>query len=346
MRLKTYTAASAEDAIAQITRELGDDALVVSTEAHGDLVRVVAAVESPPDAPEPAFEPAPVEEIEEIARRERPAFGAARPGPQETDPIERVLAYHNVPPMLRRRVTDGPAMGRRAGAPSVGAALGKRLAGLYRFVSLARRGNDAPLVVLGPPAAGKTLVVAKLAAQAALEGRAVRLVTCDRSSAGGMPALAAFAGILDVPLDIAETPEDLARFARGRRAGELLIVDTAAANPFSEPELAAAARFVIATKGDAVLALPAGLDPIESVEIAEAFAKSGATTIVPTRLDCARRMGGLLAAAAAGTYAFAEASFSPSPADSLESLDAERFARILVASAEAIRREAQTEAVS
>ncbi|MCM0021317.1 MAG: hypothetical protein NBV67_15105 [Tagaea sp.] len=346
MRLKTYTAASAEDAIAQIRRELGDDALVVSTEGHGDLVRVVAALEHGPDVPEPAFEPAPVEELEEIVRREQPAFGAARPGPPETDPLDRVLAYHNVPPMLRRRVTDGPAMGRRTGSPSVSAALGKRLAGLFRFAPLTRRTNETPLVIVGPPAAGKTLVVAKLAAQIALEGRAVRLVTCDRNSAGGVPALAAFAGILDVPFDVAETPDDLARFARGRRERETLIVDTAAANPFSPPDLAAAAKFVIASRGEAVLALPAGLDPIESVEIAEAFAKTGATTIVPTRLDCARRMGGLLAAAAAGTYAFAEASFSPSPADSLETLDAERFARILVASAEAIRREAQSEAVS
>jgi flagellar biosynthesis protein FlhF len=346
MRLKTYTAASAEAAIAQIRRELGDDALVVSTEAHGDLVRVVAAVESGPDTPEPAFEPAPVEEIEEIARREQPAFGAARPGPPDTDPIDRVLAYHNVPPMLRRRVTDGPAMGRRAGSPSVSAALAKRLAVLYRFAPLARRSNEAPLVVVGPPASGKTLVVAKIAAQATLDGRAVRLVTCDRNSAGGVPALAAFAGILDVPFDVAETPDDLARFARGRRGSELLIVDTAAANPFVESEIAAAARLVAAARGEALLALPAGLDPIESVEVAEAFSKSGATTLVPTRMDCARRMGGLLAAAAAGTYAFAEASFSPSPADSLEALDAERFARILVASAEAIRREAQTEAVS
>ena len=81
MRLKTYTAASAEDAIAQIRRELGDDALVVSTEGHGDLVRVVAALEHGPDMPEPAFEPAPVEELEEIVRREQPTFGAARPGP-------------------------------------------------------------------------------------------------------------------------------------------------------------------------------------------------------------------------------------------------------------------------
>ncbi|MFN8758133.1 MAG: hypothetical protein ACK5XA_04950 [Tagaea sp.] len=346
MRLKTYTAASAEDAIARIRAELGDDALVVSTEAHGDMVRVVAAMESGPDAPEPAFEPAPVEELEEIVRRDAPAFGAARPRPPETDPIERILAYHNVPPMLRRRVTDGPSIGRRSASSSVGAALAKRLAGLYRFAPIARPDNDVPVVVVGPPAAGKTLVVAKLAAQAALEGRRVRLVSSDRDSAGGVPALAAFAGILDVPFDVAETAEDLARFAAAAGRETLLVVDTAAANPFSKSEITAAARMVVAARGRTVLALPAGLDPIESVEVAEAFAKAGATTIVPTRLDCSRRRGGLLAAAAAGTYAFAEASFSPSPADSLEPLDAERFARILVASAEAIRRESQTEAVS
>ncbi len=347
MRLKSYTAATAEDAIAQIRRELGDDALVVSTETQGDLVRVVAALEAAPDAPEPAYEPRDVAELEdEFEAPQGPAFGRAKPQPPEADPIDQILAYHNVPPMLRRRVLDGPSLGRRAGIPSVGAALAKRLAGLYRFDPLMRRTSGAPLVIVGPPASGKTLVAAKIATQAVLDGEPVRLITCDRNSAGGVPALASFANILGIEFDIAEAPEDLARFVRASRNDALLIIDTAAANPFSQAEIAATARFVVASGGEALLAMPAGLDPIESVEIGESFAKTGATRLVPTRLDAARRMGGLLAAAASGTYSFAEAAVSPSPADALEPLDAERFARILVASANAIRREAQTEAVS
>jgi len=56
-------------------------------------------------------------------------------------------------------------------------------------------------------------------------------------------------------------------------------------------------------------------------------------------------MGGLLAAAAAGTYAFAEVSASASPADALEPLDAGRLARILVTAATS-RAARNTEAVS
>jgi flagellar biosynthesis protein FlhF len=67
---------------------------------------------------------------------------------------------------------------------------------------------------------------------------------------------------------------------------------------------------------------------------------------VATRLDIARRMGGLLAAAADGTYAFAEVSVSCSPADGLESVDANRFARILVAAAAQARAARNPEAVS
>ena len=46
-----------------------------------------------------------------------------------------------------------------------------------------------------------------------------------------------------------------------------------------------------------VLVMPAGVDPMESMETAEAFADAGAIYLLATRLDAARRFGGVLAAA-------------------------------------------------
>jgi flagellar biosynthesis protein FlhF len=160
-----------------------------------------------------------------------------------------------------------------------------------------------------------------------------------------VPALSAFAQILGVPFDVADRPEDLQRFALGKLRGTLLLVDTAAVDPRDPAGIAALARLAVAVGGEPVLTLPAGLDPNESADIAEAFARAGCTRLVATRLDVARRMGGLLAAAAAGTYALAEVSASASPADALEPLDAERFARILVTAA-GPRAARNTEAVS
>jgi len=55
-----------------------------------------------------------------------------------------------------------------------------------------------------------------------------------------------------------------------------------------------------------VLVLPAGLDAEESAELARAFHALGARHMVATRLDIARRLGGVVAAAAEG-LALAEA---------------------------------------
>lgn len=62
--------------------------------------------------------------------------------------------------------------------------------------------------------------------------------------------------------------------------------------------------------------LPAGLDVSEATELAHAFASLGAKLLVATRMDLARRIGGILAAAAAG-LALAEAGIGPGAADGL-----------------------------
>jgi flagellar biosynthesis protein FlhF len=76
--------------------------------------------------------------------------------------------------------------------------------------------------------------------------------------------------------------------------------------------------------------LPAGGDADEAVEIATACAAMGVRQLVGTRVDAARRFGGLLAAADAGALAFSEISVSPYVSDGLIRLDALALARLLM----------------
>ena len=62
--------------------------------------------------------------------------------------------------------------------------------------------------------------------------------------------------------------------------------------------------------------IPAGADPGEAAEAAAALAEGGARLLVATRLDVARRLGSILAAAEAG-LALAEAGIGPGAADGL-----------------------------
>ena len=66
-----------------------------------------------------------------------------------------------------------------------------------------------------------------------------------------------------------------------------------------------------------MLVLPAGGDPAEAADLAEAFAGVGASRLLATRLDTARRLGAILAAADAAPLASATAVASPHVADGL-----------------------------
>ena len=77
------------------------------------------------------------------------------------------------------------------------------------------------------------------------------------------------------------------------------------------------------------LVLPAGLDATEAAEIAAAHRQTAATLLVANRLDGARRLGGILAAAAAG-LAMVEAGIGPGAADGLVPLTPEFLAHRLM----------------
>ena len=72
--------------------------------------------------------------------------------------------------------------------------------------------------------------------------------------------------------------------------------------------------------------LPAGLDAEEAAETARAFHLLGCRHLLPTRLDAARRLGGVLAAAAAADLMLTEAGTGQDVAAGLARLDAEWLA--------------------
>jgi flagellar biosynthesis protein FlhF len=337
MRLKAYTAATIAEAMQQIRDELGDDAAIVSTETAEGSVRVVAAV----DPAEPAAPAAPaVRPVPTGAARtpDRPAMWPFRPAPPEPPPpngarsngpaaLARALDHHGVPAALAKGLLDGAVA--EAGPA---AALAERMKAVFRFANLADRSETSPILLAGLPGAGKTLVAAKLAARAVLRGQPVRVITTD-DSAGAIEQLTAFMKALDVQLETADGPAALARVVAQRPGGvrPLTLIDTRGVNPFDAVEMAGLAALIVASRADPALVLAAGGDAPEAAEMAEAFADIGCVRLIATRLDIGRRLGGLLAAAAAGRLAFAETGASPIVAHGVQPTNPRLLARLFVA---------------
>jgi flagellar biosynthesis protein FlhF len=170
---------------------------------------------------------------------------------------------------------------------------------------------DRPLFLVGTPGAGKTLSCVKLATREVLAGRPPLIITTDAERAGAVEQLAAFARVLGVVFAVATTRNALAKAIGRAVPGQAVLVDTAGCNPF-DPSAAKALASLIHGLGNTVLVQAAGLCAEEAREEARAFLALGATLLLPTRLDVARRMAGTLAASRAG-LAMTEAGTSPDP---------------------------------
>jgi flagellar biosynthesis protein FlhF len=100
----------------------------------------------------------------------------------------------------------------------------------------------------------------------------------------------------------------------------------AGCDPFDNAGARRHAALAEAARGTSVLVLPAGLDAEEAAETARAFHLLGCRHLLPTRLDAARRLGGVLAAAAAADLMMTEAGTGHDVAAGLTRLDAEWLA--------------------
>ncbi|WP_240791309.1 GTP-binding protein [Roseomonas sp. AR75] len=257
------------EAMATLRAELGEEAVILGTRRIAGGVEVTAAQESTDD--EPLV-------IAPDAARAASAIPAA-------------LHRHNLPATLAQRLAGG--------------ALDAAIARVFRFEALPL---DGPALLLaGPPGAGKTTSCAKLATRLVLAGTKPLLVSADGRRAGAAEQLAAFARVLDLPLAIANSPAALAKALARRAAGQPALVDMPGCDPFDDAAARRHAALAEAAQGRQVLVLPAGLDAEEAAETARAFHLLGCRHLLPTRLDAARRLGGVLAAAASADLAFTEA---------------------------------------
>lgn len=280
MRLKTYRAPRMPEAMALLREELGADAVILSTRRTAQGVEVTAALE----AEEPLLIP---------PASQAPCTPA---GP---------LAFHNLPSLLAARLAHGP--------------LDQALAGALGFAPLPD-GRDRPIMLVGPPGAGKTLTCAKLAARLVLAEAAPVVATTDGQRAGASAQLAAFTGVLGLTLAVAPSPAALGKALARRAPGQPALVDGAGCDPFDARQAVALHALASAAQADLVLVLPAGLDAGEAADLARAFAALGARHLVPTRLDAARRLGAVLAAAEAGPLLLTEGGTGPEVVDGLETL--------------------------
>lgn len=329
MRLKSFQAKSMSEAMRQIKETLGDDAIIVSTkEEAGGWVRVTAAVEQA--APAEAAAPAAVAAAASAAGgRTQPAAMIEEEPDDEAiiDCITDALLKHRVPAAVSDKILSAAMTVAGTDAKTT---LTKALQKTFGFRELHPKKGNGPVILVGPPGAGKTLMTAKLAARHVMEGHRPAIITTDLARAGGIEQLEAFLNILSLPLYQADDPVKLAAVLDRVHDASHVIIDTGGLNPFDPLEMKHLARLMTVARMEPALVLPAGTDAEESAEMAMTFEVLGVTKLIPTRLDFARRLGGLLSAADRAALSFTEGSHTPQVANGTLFLTAESLANLLM----------------
>ncbi len=312
MNLRVFSGRTVQEAMTALRRALGDDAVILATEDGSEGVRITAGIEAPADA------------LAEILRSATPLEVVER--------LALALRFHQAG---GRRIERLCLTARDSGALDPEDVLTFALAEHCHFAPLGHTASG-PLVLAGAPGVGKTVMVARLAAAARLAGRQVRVASTDGERQGGTAQLQALLAAMGLAL------EPLAALERERpaeRRPSLVLIDTAAVNPLRADTLVTPANLAKKLGGELVPVLPADLMAVEAYDQALAWRAMGAKRFLAARLDCARRLGMLLAVADTG-LGFAGVGIAPVVAEPIKTLTAANLARLLLHRATAFAQEA------
>jgi flagellar biosynthesis protein FlhF len=154
--------------------------------------------------------------------------------------------------------------------------------------SLGRIGSQPRIVAMvGPPGAGKTSTLVKLAVNYGLAARKpVLLLSTDTHRVAAADQLRSYAAILGVGFQLLETVGALAQTIEENRGKELIFIDTPGLTPSELAEADHLARF-LSTRSDidTHLVLPASMKPADLSRMADAFQVLRPDHLLFTRMD-------------------------------------------------------------
>lgn len=249
MTIKSYFARTVEDAMGMARQELGADAMLLQSRRtlpegrHLGEYEVVFAAGLPAASPAETSSPAPSErlagEVAELKKQlegmrralTRSAFAPAQwlgAAPELAESYA-LLSAHEVAPDLAREIVQAAATRRSREGGLWPAAVAAEIESRCRVEAVLGVGERRPraAALVGPPGAGKTTTLVKLAVSYGLAcRRPVLLVSMDTYRIAAADQLRVFAAILGVGFVVLESPGALAQTLAENQGKELILIDT------------------------------------------------------------------------------------------------------------------------
>lgn len=310
MRLKSFRAPTVAEAMKLVRDHFGDHAVIVSTQrSETDGVRVTAAIDQV--------------DTEERASHISPTYDSG----DVIEIISAALEFHGVPSALADRLLG---ISSNLLLDDAAAAMAVALDAAFSFQPFENKTDPLRAMLVGPPGAGKTVTLAKLAVRATFAKQNLTVISTDTVRAGGIDQLAAFTRLLKLPLLTAETPEELQEVMHQQSPDTHILIDAVASNNLVDSEMRDLQNFVQAAGVSPVLVLSTGLDCDEAKDIALTFREIGCQEMILTRTDANKRFGSALVAAHEAKLKFTEMTNTPHVTHGLTPMSPMSLARLML----------------
>jgi flagellar biosynthesis protein FlhF len=142
------------------------------------------------------------------------------------------------------------------------------------------------IVFTGPTGVGKTTTLAKIAAKLIKEQSRIAFVTIDTYRIAATDQLKIYADILDVPLSICYTPQDLKITIESMLNYDTILIDTAGRSHKNTLQMGELKVFIDSIKPDyKIMLVSANSNPQEMINIFDSFSIIQPNCLIFTKID-------------------------------------------------------------
>ena len=317
MRMKMFAAESFDAARALVFAEMGDDAVILSEREVDGRVEVRAAT----DGSKRTGNDSPVFLQREHQQRTIPEANSVL-----TQRLRDTLAWHGAPKRFINRIVNTSDSSQKDPVD----ALATGLMEIIACAPLPAR-PDRNIVLVGPPGHGRTSTAGKLTRRAAMANEQILPVAADFDATAGGEQLSAYLERERAQVRIASDPDALFTVMDDvQRNNQRCVIDLPSILPFDSEDLARLKDLIAAIDAEPILVLSAEGHPEDQAEAARAYAAAGIKRAILTKLDVARRRGGVVAALATARISLSHLAVTPFIGGGLIPAAPKRLAALLI----------------
>lgn len=208
----------------------------------------------------------------------------------------------------------------------------RSLAAIVPFCSssLEEISTRQPIILVGPPGSGKTVMIGKIAAALLSQKRKIKVLTLDTIKAGGVSQLESYLEAMKQPLLVGQSHLlNILRTCDSLENEEVVLIDTPGINIMNEQDQDFLYKFSQDVSFPLTLVLAADMNPMDAEETAKNFYFFNTRSLIATRMDMTKRYGGFLNAAMVCSLQIIAYSNTPTIGDGLHSLSVDEMIEYL-----------------